>query len=271
MNTLVLGGKSAVASTLKLYPGSEKYLFLNRDDCEKLIEKMSEFGKYIEQNEIDKVIYLMVDRSTNHDEVFLSKINHIYPLEIFETLLKFEYMSFIWPSSIFCKDEAMVQSHPYLGSQNLAFENMKARHEPTVSTLARIYLPQIYGSEDYRKHQPFLYKVRDLIRTQEDVLLTNGNSTFRNFVHEYDVARILADSRNWVDQVEVECLVDKNASWLEIVESIRIAYSSNSRIHDQIDETVKLPEYKYSRGDLVNIAKRYDLMSFEQVIEMEMF
>jgi hypothetical protein len=165
----------------------------------------------------------------------------------------------------------MVQSHPYLLSQNLAFEAIRARAQFAEINFARVYLPQIYGSEHYRKHQPFLYKIRDLIRSHDDVFLTNGFSTFRNFVHEYDVARVLSDSHNWVDEFEVECLIEKNLSWFEIGKSISMAYNSKSKIHDQIDETVKLPKYKYSRGDLVNVGKRYDLMSFEKAIELEMF
>jgi len=226
---------------------------------------------FLKRHKIHKIIYLMVDRTTEFTEVTKSPVNYDYPILIADEISKLENISLIWPSSIFCKDENIVKNQPYLLSQNLAFEILKDSLLQRRGSVARLFLPQIYGSEIYRKHQPFLYKVRDLIRTQDDVILINGKSTFRNFIHEYDISRVLADSKTWIDKIEVQCLFEDNMSWFEITEIMRKSYKSKSQIYDQTSQTVVLPEYRYFNSDTLNVSKRYNLTSFESAIEMGLF
>ena len=271
MSSLVMGKNSAVGMTLRLDRNSKEYTFLDRNECESLLSEILNFQMYIEHNNIQRVVYLMVDRTTKVSEVTKSKINYIFPILIAKAISTLKDVTFIWPSSIFCKDENMVQNHPYLLSQNLAFEEIKENKLQDKKSTARIFFPQIYGSENYRKHQPFLYKVRDLIRTEEDVVLTNGKSSFRNFIHEYDVSRVLADSENWINETEVKCLFEESMSWFEIAETIRKSYKSLSQIYDQTNHSVVIPEYSYFNSDTLNVGKQYKLTSFQSAIETGQF
>lgn len=271
MNSLVMGKNSAVGMTLQSYKNTENYLFLDRIESEYLLTDILEFQRFLEYNNVQKVIYLMVDRTTEFNEITKSKINYMFPIQIAKVISKFEDISFIWPSSIFCEDQTMVEKHPYLSSQNLAFELIKEIKLKDNKRIARIFLPQIYGGEIYRKHQPFLYKVRDLIRAQEDVVLTNGSLILRNFIHEYDVSRVIADSENWINEIEVKCLFEESMSWLEITEIIRKSYNSDSQIYDQTSHSIVIPEYRYFSGDTLNISNRYSLISLNGAIEMGLF
>ena len=165
----------------------------------------------------------------------------------------------------------MVGKNPYLLSQNLAFQKIKDIEIKNNKNIARLFLPQIYGGEIYRKHQPFLYKVKDLIRSQNEVILTNGKSTFRNFIHEYDVYRVIDDSKSWINQHEVKCLFEENMSWFEIAEMLKKSYKSESKIYDQTSHSIVIPEYSYFDSDTLNVSKQYNLSSFDRAIEMGLF
>jgi hypothetical protein len=271
VNSLVIGKNSAVGMSLQLHKNSDNYLFLDRNQSESLLTEILEFQRFLEQNDIHKIVYLMVDRTTKVSEITESKINYTFPFRIAQAISKFEDVSFIWPSSIFCEDQSMVEKHPYLSSQNLAFELIRDVNSRNSENIGRIFFPQIYGGETYRKHQPFLYKVRDLIRAQDDVFLTNGKAVFRNFIHEYDVSRVLADSRSWINEIEVKCLFEESMSWLEIAEIIKESYNSGSQIHDQTSHPIVIPEYKYFSGNTLNISKQYNLISLKTAIETELF
>jgi hypothetical protein len=271
MNSLVMGKNSAVGMTLQSYKNNENYLFLDRNESESLLKDIREFQRFLEYNNVQKVIYLMVDRTTEISKINESKVNYMFPIQIAETISKFEDISFIWPSSIFCEDQTMVEKHPYLSSQNIAFELIKEIKLKDNKSIARILLPQIYGGEIYRKHQPFLYKVRDLIRAQEDVVLTNGSLILRNFIHEYDVSRVIADSESWINEIEVKCLFEESMSWLEITEIIRKSYNSDSQIYNQTSHSIAIPEYRYFSSDTLNISNRYSLISLSGALEMGLF
>jgi hypothetical protein len=266
-----MGKNSAVGMTLQLHGKNEEYLFLDRNECESLLSETIEFQRFLARNSIHKIIYLMVDRTTKVIEVTESKINYTLPILIAGVISKIEDISFVWPSSIFCEDKIMVEKNPYLLSQNLAFQVITDTGIKSNKNIARMFLPQIYGSENYRKHQPFLYKVRDLIRSQNDVILTNGKSTFRNFIHEYDVYRVIDDSKNWISQNEVKCLFEENLSWFEIAEMIKKSYKSESKIFDQTSHSAGIPEYRYFDSDTLNVSKQYNLSSFDRAIEMGLF
>jgi hypothetical protein len=165
----------------------------------------------------------------------------------------------------------MVKGNPYLLSQNLAFEIIRTKESQTICNYARIYFPQIYGSEEYRKHQPFLYKIRDLIQKHDDVQLINGKLTYRSFINDSDIPHILVDSKSWVHKQEVACLFENSLSWFEIADSIRISYQSRSEIFDQRNIDTKFPEYKYTNLGIFNIGTDYNLSSFTDAIEMGMF
>jgi hypothetical protein len=271
VNSLVLGKNSAVGSTLQKSPITEKSLFFDRDETAKLLSDALGIRTFLTQHRIDKVIYLLVDRNTKFDQIENSEVNFQFPIKIMEALFECKNVDFIWPSSIFCLDESMVESNPYLLSQNLAHSVIRITNKETSTKYSRIYLPQIYGGEVYRKHQPFLYKVRDLLQRDSDVYLINGKTTFRNFIHESDIPRILADSDRWAQRDEVSCLFEESLSWFEIADTIRKSYNSRSKIFDQIDDSVRFPEYKYSNLDLFNIGSLYSLSSFANVIERRMF
>ena len=271
MNSLVLGKNSAVGSTLQRFSSGGNYLFLDRAETREILREDSGFQKFLTRNSVDKVIYLLVDRNTRLDEAASSTFNFQFPIQIAEAISERESVDFVWPSSIFCLDDAMTQINPYLLSQNLAFERIRAIKSLTNSNYARIYFPQIYGNEIYRKHQPFLYKIRDLLQKGFDVQLINGKSTFRNFVHESDIPNILADSKNWVQKTEVTCLFEESLSWFEIAELIRISFKSKSKILDQSNESVKYSEYKYSNLGAIDIGAHYDLSNIQKAIDMGMF
>jgi hypothetical protein len=269
--SLVLGKNSAVGTTLQNFRSTEKYIFLDREETRKLLRDVSEIQRFLTRNSVDKVIYLMVDRNTRLDEVENSEVNFQFPIQIAEAISGCKDIDFIWPSSIFCLDEKMIKNNPYLLSQNLAFKIIRVKNKGTNGNYSRIYLPQIYGKDIYRKHQPFLYKIRDLVQQDNDVYLINGRSTYRNFIHESDIPGILVDSKSWVQKEEIACLFEESLSWFEITDSIIRSFKSQSKIFDQIDDSVKFPEYKYSNLEVFNVGQLYSLRSFEKVIGMGMF
>ena len=271
MISLVLGKNSAVGTTLQNFPSKEKFIFLDREETRKLLRDVSEIQRFLKLYNVDKVIYLMVDRKTRLDDVENSEVNFQFPIRIAEAIFGCEGIDFIWPSSIFCLDEDMIRNNPYLLSQNLAFKMIRVKNKGNKGNYSRIYLPQIYGKDVYRKHQPFLYKIRDLVQQDNDVYLINGKSTYRSFIHESDIPAILADSKSWVYREEIICLFEESLSWFEIADSIRRSFKSQSKIFDQVDGSVKFPEYKYSNLDVFNVGPIYSLRTFEKVIEMGMF
>ena len=100
MNSLVMGKNSAVGMTLQSYKNNENYLFLDRNESESLLTDNLEFQRFLEYNNVQKVVYLMVDRTTEISEITKSKINYLFPIQIAEVISKFEDKSFINGSKV---------------------------------------------------------------------------------------------------------------------------------------------------------------------------
>jgi len=265
MNTLVVGKYSSIGSSLLNCGIFENLFAIDRRELEDLMVSKANFRGFLEKNRIETVIYLMVDRSTSEsNSQEKSTMNYSYPIQIWEVVNELPSVSYIWVGSIFANDKSMVEVHPYLKTQNLAHSKIMEMNTIHLR-YSRLYLSQLYGTRDFLKHQPFLYKLNDTIKSGHSVELINGHETKRNFVNVRDVCRLLADSRSWISNPNVSLLAELSFTWLEIAEQFKSFYESNSTLTNVVDPN-KRDSRIYNNDNLISLTKFYRPQNLNAVI-----
>jgi hypothetical protein len=243
----------------------ENLFAIDRHELEALMVSKTNFRGFLEKNKIETVIYLMVDRSTsdsNSEEV--STINYSYPIQIWEVVNELPGVNYIWVGSIFANDKSMVEVHPYLATQNLAHSKIIEMNTIQLR-YSRLYLSQLYGTQDFLKHQPFLYMLNDTIKSGNKVELINGHETKRNFLNVRDVCRLLADSRSWISNPNVSLLAELSFTWLEIAQQFKSFYETNSTITNVVDPS-KRDSRIYVNDNLMSLTEFYRPQNLNAVI-----
>jgi hypothetical protein len=265
MNTLVVGKNSSIGLSLLKCRMFENLFAIDRGELEDLMVSKAKFRGFLEKNRIEKVIYLMVDRSTSDSSSKeTSTINYSYPIRIWEVVNELPNINYISVGSIFANDKSMVEIHPYLETQNLAHSKIMEMNTIHLR-YSRLYLSQLYGTRDFLKHQPFLYKLNDTIKSGYSVELINGHETKRNFLNVRDVCRVLADSRSWISNPNVSLLAELSFTWLEIAQQFKSFYESNSTFTNIVDPN-KRDSRIYNNDNLLSLTGFYRPQNLNEVI-----
>jgi hypothetical protein len=194
-----------------------------------------------------------------------SQYNYTYPLQLWDGIQKIPGITFIWLNSIFANDEKMIKKYPYLQVQNKAHKCIIDSLTSESPLYSRISFSQIYGSEYFVRHQPFLYKLSSLIQDGQNVQIFNAKKTYRNFININDVCNVLADSPSWSTKPNVSCLAKQTFSWWEIAHAFKAFYNSNSMIFD-IEEKSRPADRTYSIKGLDDISTLYSLRDLPSII-----
>jgi len=265
MTTLIVGRHSSIGLSLVQSGLFEKTCLIDRRQLVDLMLTKDIFRKFLEENQIEEVIYLMVDRSTpNDDSEQLSTFNYSYPVQMWEVVNEIPNVFFIWVSSIFANDTSMVAKHAYLRAQNLAHSEIMASNI-TQLRYSRLYLSQLYGMKNFAIHQPFLYRLNDTIRAGQNIDLINGHNTIRNFINVRDVCRLLADLKSWRSKPNVSLLAEISFTWLEIAEMFKSFYESNSILKNIVDPR-ELDQRRYCNDGLTSLNELYKPQNLDKVI-----
>lgn len=266
MTTLVVGKNSSVGISLEkslLLPDS---IMIDRVTLKSLMVSSENIHEYLTSNQITRVIYLMVERDISQSTEFAeSEYNYTYPLQLWCAIQKIPAITFIWVNSIFANDEIMTTKYPYLRVQNNAHNYIIDSLTKESPSYSRISFSQIYGSQYFVRHQPFLYKLSSLIKNGQDVQILNAKKTHRNFINVKDVCSVLADSPSWSTTSNVSCVTKQTFSWWEIAHAFKAFYDSDSIISD-IEENTKLEDRTYSIKGLEDISTFYSPRDLPSII-----
>lgn len=266
MKTLVVGRNSSLGISIAKSDFLNDSFMIDRIKLDEIMFSQEKLKIFLKIQNITNIIYLMVERDVdplvNH---LRSKVNYVYPIQLWEAIQEIPGGSFVWVSSIFANDEVAVSRHPYLHIQNLAHKAIVESRSTKSATYARISFSQIYGSKEFVKHQPFLYRLKDSISKGQDVQLINGVQTKRNFVNVGDVCRVLGDFKTWTNSPNVSCISKKTLSWWEIAEAFKVFFKSDSVITN-IEVLDLLENRSYSSQGLEDISSTYILKDLRTVI-----
>lgn len=265
MNTMIVGKYSSVGLSLVQSGLFENVHAIDRRQMKDLMSSKETFRKYVEKNNIENIIYLMVDRTmSDSNSEQISIINYLYPIQMWEVVSELSHVTFVWVSSIFANDTSMVIKNLYLRTQNLAHGKIM-ENNAELYRYSRLYLSQLYGTSDFVNHQPFLYKLNDTIKAGQDIELLNGHNSYRNFLNIRDVCRVLADSKSWISNPNVSFLSRASLTWLEIAQVFKSFYESKSSIKNVVDPTV-FNSRTYLCDNLTSLTELYKPQNLNTVI-----
>lgn len=266
MTTLVVGKNSAVGMSLEKSLMLSDLIMIDRVMLDRIMVSSESIFAYLKSNDVTQIIYLMVERDISEvSGAKKSQYNYIYPIQLWDAIQKISGATFIWVNSIFANDEKMRTSYPYLEVQNLAHRHIIDSLTKESPVYSRISFSQIYGTENFIRHQPFLYKLNSLIQNGQNVQILNAKKTKRNFINIDDVCSVLTDSQTWLSMPNVSCVPKQTFSWWDIAQAFKAFYDSDSMITD-VEENSRIEDRTYSIQGLNDISTFYNLRDLPSVI-----
>jgi UDP-glucose 4-epimerase len=229
MRILIVGGNSNVGMALEpVLSQFAKVITAGRNDCN-IHLNLSDLDKnIILPDNIDVIIHTAANIGGNTDEEIMDAeiINVLGTLKLCQAAAENKVKHFVLISSMFA---TLDEKSPYYGIYSLS-----KKHSEDVAKfycdrhslpLTIIRPSQIYGdSDNFKKHQPFLYDIIDKAEKGEEIVLWGHGRTGRNYLHINDLV-------GWIKRViqdkvygALNCIGAK-ASYLHIAKTASIVFA----------------------------------------------
>lgn len=235
MRVLVVGGTSSLAKVL--IPALKEIgevLTAGRKGCDLTIDLAETGERFSLPLGIDVVVHTAAHFGGNTPEEVLEaeNVNVLGTLRLCEASLQSGVKHFILISSIY----AMLEQT----SDYYSIYSVTKRHaeEASLFLCSRNDLPltilrpaQLYGNtDDFGKHQPFLYAIAGKAQRGEDIFLNGRNDALRNFLHVDDLVQIILRVIERNVTGVYSCLFPENTSISKISRSAISAFDSVAKI-----------------------------------------
>jgi len=89
---------------------------------------------------------------------------------------------------------------------------------------------QLYGVDNFRKHQPFLYNAVDRAMCNEDIVIYGSRNSLRNYLYAEDFCKVIATVICERIEGVYSCTSPANTSFLDVCNAAIKAADSHSRV-----------------------------------------
>jgi len=196
MKVLLVGGMSALGKVLIPVLGDEtEVITAGRSNCDIHMDLGEVMNPIRLPIGIDVVIHMAAHfgGKTSEEIVEAEKVNVIGTLRLCQASVQTGVKHFVFISSIYS------QMHPQSDFYSIYALSKKHAEEAVLffcnnhqMHLTILRSAQLYGStNDFGRHQPFLYAIADKAEKGEDIVLNGKNDALRNFLHADDLAQIV--------------------------------------------------------------------------------
>ena len=268
MNFVITGGKSSIARSL--LPKLKAYgevLTAGRNDCDLLLDLKNNSSPLTLPNNVDCIIHTAAafGGKSVEDIIETESVNVLGTLAVCAASKKANAKHFIYISSIFALIPA---TSPFYSAYSLSKRHSEELLELYCNlnniALTIIRPSQLFGdTDDFRKHQPFIYSIADKAQANAEILINGTNDPKRNFLHIEDLAEVL--TRVAVRKIigKFSCMYPEDYTFTRIAQAAINAFESLSTIqfrHDQPD----IPDNIFALETLI-----YEITGFTPSISIE--
>jgi nucleoside-diphosphate-sugar epimerase len=235
MKTVILGGNSLVGQALKpALSAFSEVITAGRKNCDLIIDLNDPIDNINIPLNTDTVILAAASFGGNTDEEMVEAINTnvVGTLKICQAAVLANAKHLILISSIFASMNPDSKYYNIYALTKKQSEEVAKFYCSNHSLKLTVIRPsQIYGSEGFRRHQPFFYSIIDKAELGEEITLFGTNDALRNFIHIDDVVAVL--SKVVEHQVEgyFNCSQTTNVSYSQIAHAAFKVFNSKASVH----------------------------------------
>jgi len=235
MRVLIVGGSSSIALALKpLLVAFSDVVTAGRSGCDLRLDLTDDPEEILIPDGFDILIHTAAafGGKSAADMLQTENINVLGTLKLFAAAAKANVGHFILISSIYAK---LVESSSFYSVYALSKKHSEeiARLFCSFHTLPLTILQpaQLYGdSENFRKHQPFIYSIADKAQNNEEINLFGNHDAKRNFLHINDLAEIIVRVIQMKLEGTFQCTQTTDISISQIANAAISAFHSKSRV-----------------------------------------
>lgn len=240
MKILLTGGNSILARALKpvLLENGHEVVTAGRTECDIFLD-LSAGAQGASFPAIDVVIHLPAHTGGNDSQSILAaeQINVLGALKTCDAAARSGARCFVLVSTVFA---GLSDNSPFFSiyalSKRHAEESMRLFCTAASMSLLILRPSRIYGTEDCRRHQPFLYSMFDKAQCGEDIVLFGSNDPKRNYIHIKDLACIMAKATEMQLEGTFSCQALQDSSYGKIAEAAFSAFNMGGKVHFEQDK-----------------------------------
>lgn len=241
MSIVITGGNSSIArSVLPKLKAHREVLTAGRKDCDLLLDLDDLSTPLSLTSNVKCVIHTAAAfGGKTYDEIIATeRINVLGTLAVCNAAQKAGVDHFIYISSIFA---SLPAESPFYSVYSISKRHSEEvlEHYCKMHKMALTILrpSQLYGdTDDFRKHQPFIYAIADKAQRNEDILINGKNDPKRNFLHIDDLTEVLARLTIQGIVGKFSCMYPEDYSFSRIAHAAIDAFKSSSSIQFQQDQ-----------------------------------
>ena len=236
MRTLIVGGSSALAKTLRsILPRFAEVLTAGRSGCDMHLDLSAPDGEILIPKGIDVVVNAAAHFGGNDADSIVEAVdvNVLGALKLCKACISARVQFLVSISSVnACLDESSDYFEVYALSKRQSDEAVQLFCSSQSLPCAILRPSQLYGNEEgFRKHQLFLYTVLDRAQKNEDILIYGSRDAMRNYLHADDLCQVILRVIENRIEGQFVCTHPVDVSLSDVAYAAIKAFRSSSSVH----------------------------------------